>query len=226
VQGEINQALSTLLAEEINVVGCGRTDTGVHATQFFAHFETSNTTYPFENLAYRLNRFLQKDIAIQHVFEVGEEDHTRFSALSRTYHYKISTAKNPFTQDSHWWFERSLNLEAMNAAAAIIMQYNDFGCFCKAGAQNETNLCAVTETVWNKLGNELVFTITANRFLRNMVRAIVGTLVEIGLGKMEPQSMHEIIKSQDRSEAGASVPAHGLYLARVKYPDHIHKAMR
>ena len=220
VQQVLEEALSKMLRTKISVMGAGRTDAGVHACQMFAHFDVDE---PFdkESIKFKLNCYLPKDIAIQSIFEVSAKAHARFNAISRTYKYKISTIKNVFASDFayHVFFE--LDLEKMNEACDILFQYKDFQCFSKSNTDVKTYHCDIKEACWKFEHNELVFTITADRFLRNMVRAIVGTMIEIGLGKIEVNQLHEIIKSKDRSEAGFSVPAQGLFLTKVVYPETI-----
>ncbi|WP_111683392.1 tRNA pseudouridine(38-40) synthase TruA [Winogradskyella tangerina] len=220
VQEVIEKALSTILKSDIAIVGAGRTDTGVHASQMFAHFEYEDS-FNTHDLVYKLNSFLPKDIAVHSIFEVKAEAHARFDALSRTYHYKISTSKNVFDYDYAYQVQQSLDVEAMNEACKILLTYNDFQCFSKSNTDVKTYYCDIKEAYWTKSETGLKFTITANRFLRNMVRAIVGTMVNIGLGKLQPDDLHGIIASKDRSEAGFSVPAHGLYLVEIVYPEDI-----
>lgn len=219
VQAVLENALSTLLKTEILVVGAGRTDAGVHAKQLYAHFDY-HQELP-ENFLFKCNAFLPKDIAVEDIFKVKDEAHARFDALSRTYHYRISTTKNVFNNDYAYALQRTLDLETMRKACNILLQYNDFQCFSKVNTDVKTYHCKLTQAEWNVNENELVFVITADRFLRNMVRAIVGTLVNIGLGKMDVEQLHDVLKSKDRSEAGFSVPAHGLYLVNVLYPEAI-----
>lgn len=217
VQQVLENGLSTLLAEPISITGAGRTDTGVHATQMFAHFDTE-VDFDEENLMYRLNAFLPSDISIQSIFKVKPGVHARFDATSRSYLYRISIEKNPFTTDFAYFFRAKMDLKAMNQACKILFEYNDFQCFSKSNTDVKTYNCKITEASWKQEGNELYFTITADRFLRNMVRAIVGTMIEIGLGKISVSDLNNIIKSKDRSNAGYSVPAQGLYLTKIEYP--------
>jgi len=218
IQAELNDKLSVLLGESINVVGCGRTDAGVHAREFFAHFDSKQMQFSETDLAYKLNSFLPEDIAVDHIFPVTDEMHSRFSAISRTYTYFISRKKSPFNRQFSYYFNGTLDLESMQNAAAILFQFEDFTSFSKLHTQTATNNCKITEARWEVNSDELIFTITADRFLRNMVRAIVGTLLEIGKGKLKPEEMQRIIEAKDRSRAGFSVPAHGLFLERVIYP--------
>ncbi len=218
IQAELNDKLSVLLGESINVVGCGRTDAGVHAREFFAHFDSKQMQFSETDLAYKLNSFLPEDFAVDHIFPVTDEMHSRFSAISRTYKYFVNRKKSPFNRQFSYHFNGTLDLESMQNAAAILFQFEDFTSFSKLHTQTATNNCKITEARWEVNGDELIFTITADRFLRNMVRAIVGTLLEIGKGKLKPEEMQRIIEAKDRSRAGFSVPAHGLFLERVIYP--------
>ena len=220
VQSVLEKGLSLLLREEINVVGAGRTDTGVHALQMFAHFDT-DIAINLEELIFKLNSFLPKDIAILNLFRVKDDAHARFDAISRTYIYRISTEKDPFNIESAFYYKNELDVDKMNAAAKILLDYQNFKCFSRSNTDVKTYNCKIIKAEWKVENSELQFVIMADRFLRNMVRAIVGTLLDIGVGKMTVEQMHAIIKSQDRSNAGASVPAHGLYLMRIEYPKRI-----
>lgn len=219
VQAEITEKLSLLLRKDISLIGCGRTDTGVHAREFYAHFEVLKLDYNIKDLVYKLNRFLPSDIVIYNIFEVNNDLHTRFSASSRTYKYYISTVKNIFGEKTSYYYNGKLDVEAMNMACPFLFDYTDFTSFSKLHTQTATNNCIIKCAEFEMIDNMLVFTITADRFLRNMVRAIVGTLVEIGKGKLDPQEINLIIKAMDRTKAGFSVPAHGLFLEKVVYPD-------
>ena len=217
VQEVIEEKLSMLLNEDVKVIGCGRTDTGVHARDFYLHFDTKNIGLDSENLKYKLNSVLPSSIAIIELRKVSDEFHARFSAVSRQYKYYINLSKDPF-KDNFWFVRQSLDLRAMKEAGGVLMDYEDFTSFSKLHTDAKTNLCKITQM--DLEGNEdcVVITITANRFLRNMVRAIVGTLVEIGLGKRPPQDMRRIIEAKNRCEAGSSAPAKGLFLNEIKYP--------
>lgn len=216
VQQELEKALSTILREEIKTTGAGRTDTGVHAKKMFAHFDTEQILE--ENLVYKLNSFLPNDISVKRIFEVKNDFHARFDATFRKYEYYISLEKNPFTQDFAWQFRKpDFDIGKMNEACKILFEYEDFGSFAKVGGDNKTNLCKIYKAEWEQNGTELKFTISANRFLRNMVRAIVGTMVEIGSGKIQPEDLRKIIEDQNRNSAGSSAPAHGLFLVDVGY---------
>ncbi|HEY9534912.1 MAG TPA: tRNA pseudouridine(38-40) synthase TruA [Mucilaginibacter sp.] len=224
VQEVLNKALSTVLRRPIETVGCGRTDTGVHAKEFFAHF-TSRRPEPgtfdepdLKNMVRSLNAILPHDIAIKNIFAVDDEMHARFSATLRSYQYHIHFNKDPFTHNYSWLLRDEPDVELMNAAAKIIMEYTDFSCFSKSNTQVKTNNCKISRADWVKTDNGIVFNISADRFLRNMVRAIVGTLLMVGRKEIAPESIHDIITSKNRSNAGMSVPACGLYLTEVKYP--------
>ena len=221
IQEIIEKALSLLLKEKVSVVGCGRTDTGVHASQFFLHFD-SHAQIDKEKLKFKLNSFLPEDIAIFQVISVIDEAHARFQAMSRSYQYKISLEKNVFQRDLSLEISHSLlDVDMMNKAAETLLNYTDFKCFSRTKTDVKTYECEVTEAYWEIQGNQLVFNISANRFLRNMVRAIVGTLLEVGKGRMSLDEFKAVIESRDRKKAGASVKAKGLFLTAVKYPKHI-----
>ena len=218
VQAEITEKLSLLLHDKVSIVGCGRTDTGVHARDFYAHFEVNELKFSEKDLAFKLNSFLPADIVIYDIYKVASDFHTRFSATSRTYRYYISLIKDPFSDKISYRFVGNLDVESMNKACFYLFDYTDFTSFSKLHTQTATNNCIIQHAQFEMVNNQLVFTITADRFLRNMVRAIVGTLVEIGKGKMKPEEMKTIIEAKDRSRAGFSVPACGLFLERVQYP--------
>ena len=220
VQEVLEKGLSTLLREKMEVVGAGRTDAGVHAKQMFAHFDTTQEI-DSPDLVFRLNSFLPEDIAVMEVKKVTAEAHARFDAMERTYEYWIVQEKSPFYIDSAHCILRPLDIEAMNEAATILRQYQDFECFSKSNTDVKTFLCDVREASWKEDGEKLIFIISADRFLRNMVRAIVGTLLDIGMHKRNPEEIRAIIESKNRGEAGASVPAKGLYLTKVLYPETI-----
>lgn len=217
IQAELQKALSTILRLPIEVTGAGRTDTGVHAKQMFAHFDIANAPDDLEKLVFKVNSILPQDIAIQSIFDVPTDFHARFTATARSYEYHLHQTKNPFKQHSYY-FNRELSVDKMNQAAQLLLNYTDFSAFSKSNTQTFTNDCIIYNAVWEITDDGLVFHISANRFLRNMVRAIVGTLLEIGVGKYEVDAIHSIILSKSRSEAGTSVPACGLYLTRVEYP--------
>ena len=220
VQEQLEKAISTVLNKEIGVMGAGRTDTGVHAKQFFAHFDYDyNLTDG--NIVYRLNSFLPEDICVKSICEVKADAHCRFDATSRTYEYIIYNSKNPFFVDNAYFLNKTLNIEEMNKAANCLFDFIDFTSFSKLHTQTKTNNCNIKKAVWEQKGDTLVFTIQADRFLRNMVRAIVGTLINVGLGKISINDFINIIRSKDRAMAGTSVPAHALYLTKVCYPNTI-----
>jgi len=220
VQEVIEKALSTILKEETNIVGAGRTDTGVHALQMFAHFDTKKIL-DLSDLKYKLNSFLPKDVVIQDIFKVTENAHARFDALSREYVYRISQKKNAFTFNNTYYLKSALDTDKMVEASKILFEYKDFQCFSKSNTDVKTYHCNIMKAEWKFENDELQFTVKADRFLRNMVRAIVGTMLNIGLGKIAVEDLHQIIKSKNRSEAGFSVPAHALYLTKIEYPEHI-----
>ena len=216
VQQQLEKALSTLLRAEIKTTGAGRTDTGVHAKKMYAHFDTESAVE--DNLTYRLNSFLPQDIAVSRIFKVKDDLHARFDATFRTYEYYISLAKDPFSQDFSWQIRnRTIDIGKMNEACRILFEYEDFTSFSKLHTDNKTNNCKIYKAFWGQNGNELKFTVSADRFLRNMVRAIVGTMVEIGNGKVQPADLRKIIEAKDRSFAGTSAPAQGLFLVDVGY---------
>lgn len=223
VQESINKALSTLLNVEINVVGCGRTDTGVHASDFYAHFELKEelSLADREQLVFKLNRFLAVSILIFDIRPVKEHANTRFDAISRTYKYHVNRRKDPFFDDFSYFVYGDLDVELMNQAAIEMMTFTDFTSFSKLHTQTKTNNCKISEAKWEENGHKLVFTITADRFLRNMVRSIVGTLLDVGRRKISIAEFTTIIKNKDRCEAGYSVPAKALFLEKVEYPDDI-----
>ncbi|WP_300352408.1 tRNA pseudouridine(38-40) synthase TruA [Chryseobacterium sp.] len=216
VQEELEKALSTILREPIKTVGAGRTDTGVHARKMFAHFETEQ--FLSDQLTHKMNSFLPSDISIKRIFPVKDDFHARFDATFRTYEYYISLEKNPFTEDSAWQlWRRNIDVNIMNEACKILFEYEDFTSFAKLHTDNKTNLCKIYKAEWEQNGSELKFTVSANRFLRNMVRAIVGTMVEVGSGKIQPNDIRKVIENKNRNSAGTSAPAHGLFLVDVGY---------
>ena len=218
VQAELQRCLSTLLREEITVTGAGRTDAGVHARKMTAHFDTE-LTIDCKQLAYKLNRILPNDIAVTEVKEVASDLHARFSAIARTYHYYIHTQKDPFLRNSSCELHYALDFDEMNEAAAKLLTYSDFGAFCKSHADVKTTLCQVTTARWvQQSPYSWYFEITANRFLRNMVRAVVGTLIDVGRGRLSIDDFCRIIEGKKRTDAGESMPAHALFLEDVSYP--------
>lgn len=219
VQEILNKGLSTLLREEIYCIGAGRTDTGVHAPYFFAHFDSETPDLDKnQKFVYKINCILPRDIAVYQVIAVSPDAHARFDATSRTYLYRISRVKNPFTTEFTMHFTKDLDIENMNRAAEILKEYTDFTSFSKLHTDVKTNNCKITEATWEVRGTELQFTISADRFLRNMVRSIVGTLIDIGLEKMPVTEIRTIIEKKNRSEAGTSVDACGLHLVKIDYP--------
>lgn len=223
VQSVMDKALSTLLKTPVNTMGAGRTDTGVHATQMVAHFDADILIDP-EDLTYKLNSFLPKTIAIHSIKKVHADAHARFDATQRTYRYKIVTNKDVFNSDNAYYYTSKLDIDLMNEASNILLDYSNFKCFSRAHSDVKTYNCTITAAHWIKNGHELIFQISADRFLRNMVRAIVGTLLDVGNHKTSIEDFHNIIQSKDRSRAGASAPAKGLYLTKIVYPDTIYDA--
>jgi tRNA pseudouridine38-40 synthase len=217
VQETLNNVFSTLLQEKIDIMGAGRTDTGVHAKQMFGHFDTG-IAIDNEKFIHKANSFLPKDIVVFDIIRVHDEAHARFDATSRTYKYHITTFKNVFTNDLAWYTSKELDVEKMNEAAKTLLNFTDFKCFSKSNTDVNTYNCTITEAFCTKEKNEIIFTITADRFLRNMVRAIVGTLLNIGLHKITIQDFIKIIEDRNRKNAGFSVPAHGLFLTNIEYP--------
>ena len=217
VQEDIESALSKMHSNtEIKVVGCGRTDTGVHAHHFILHVDLPK----IENigkLVFKLNRMLPESIAIHKAFEVDQEQHARFHATARTYRYFIHQNKNPFKGKMSWFVPQELNVEAMNEAASHLIGRKDFTSLSKLHTDVKTNICTVTKAEWVQTDDGLYFEIQADRFLRNMVRATVGTLVDVGMGKLASNEIKSILEAMDRGAASTSVPAHGLYLWKVEY---------
>ena len=216
VQETLNKAFSVILNSEINLMGAGRTDTGVHAREMYAHFDFESPFDP-KSTVHKLNSYLPKDIVVFEIIPVHNEAHARFDATKRTYEYHINTFKDAFLLDKSWYFHQKLDLDLMNQAAKSLLIYTDFQCFSKVNTDVNTFDCTIFEAHWKQVNEQLVFTISANRFLRNMVRAIVGTLVYVGLHKITLEDFNNIIASKNRSEAGFSVPAHGLYLTKIDY---------
>jgi len=216
IQEELTNAISKILQEKIDIVGAGRTDTGVHATQMFAHFDSNKELT--NEWVYKFNSVLPNDIVVYNIKLVDENTHARFKAISRSYEYHIWLGRNPFELDTTWQiYKQEFDIDRMNSAAKILLEYTDFECFSKVKTDVHTFDCDIKEAVWKKDGQKLIFYITANRFLRNMVRAIVGTLIEVGQGKRSLDDFRKVIESKKRSKAGLSVPAQGLFLTQVKY---------
>jgi tRNA pseudouridine38-40 synthase len=219
VQQTLEDALSMLLRQPIAVVGCGRTDTGVHASDFYAHFNADgNLMGGCGELAFKLNSFLPQDIAIFDIFPVADNAHARFDATARTYQYHVSNHRLPFRQGQYCRIYFCPDIDKMNKAAQVLMEYDDFTSFAKLHTQVKTNICHLTEAHWDTVGEEWVFTIRSNRFLRNMVRSVTGTLLDVGRGKLSLDGLREIVEKKDRCAAGVSMPACGLFLTKVEYP--------
>ncbi|WP_411031322.1 tRNA pseudouridine(38-40) synthase TruA [Spongiimicrobium sp. 3-5] len=217
VQHVLEEVFSKLLRQPVSLVGAGRTDAGVHARQLFAHFDLTEDALEADTI-HRLNAFLPDDIAVHNIHKVADHAHARFDALERTYEYWVVQKKDPFSMEAAHYVKQALDVALMNNAAELLMGYEDFECFSKSNTDVKTFICKIKHAKWKKDQDKLVFTITADRFLRNMVRAIVGTLIEVGLGKMTLDELHQVVQSKDRSRAGVSVPAKGLYLTKVLYP--------
>lgn len=232
VQEVIEQALSKVLRKNIEIIGAGRTDTGVHARQMYAHFDTSEEIVKIPELIISLNSIVGKNIFLKKILEVGEDAHARFDASEREYKYFITYHKNPFLKDFCWHSPRLLDLDSMNECAEYLTQISDFTSFAKLHSDAKTNICDVREATWSliekdqeakdfigNLNQGIVFTIRADRFLRNMVRAIVGTLVDVGRHKISLSDFKKIVETKDRCNAGTSMPANALFLWNIKYPD-------
>jgi tRNA pseudouridine38-40 synthase len=221
VQQILEEAISMLKRENVSLVGAGRTDTGVHARQMFAHFDVAEEIINPQELIFLLNGFLKHDIAIKSIRRVHPSAHARFDATARDYEYHISTAKDPFNAPLHYYLKNSPDIELMNQAAKILLLHEDFQCFSRSNTDVKTFLCNIKNARWQQEGSSLIFFISANRFLRNMVRAIVGTLLEVGYKKREVKDIENVIIKKERGEAGFSAPAHGLYLSRIEYSKNI-----
>jgi tRNA pseudouridine38-40 synthase len=219
VQEVVEEALQIAVRKKVELVGAGRTDSGVHAAFYIAHFDSEQETLANEKTVFKLNCLLPEDIAVQKIFQVRLDAHARFDATYREYKYYISRRKDPFTSNYAERENRKLDLAKMNEAAQTLFDYSDFTSFSKLGSDVKTNNCIIHKAYWEEKGDQLVFTIRADRFLRNMVRAIVGTLLEVGLGKKSVQDFRVVIEKKDRSSAGASVAAKGLFLVDIGYPE-------
>lgn len=219
VQATLEKALTTLLRQPIAVVGCGRTDTGVHASDFYAHFDSSEFGIRNSELVFKLNNYLPPDIAIFGIFPVADNAHARFDATARTYQYHVSDRRLPFCQGQYCRIYYKPDLDLMNTAARVLMEYDDFTSFAKLHTQVKTNICHLTEAHWDTVGDEWVFTIRSNRFLRNMVRSVTGTLLDVGRGKLSIDGLRKIVEKKNRCAAGMSMPACGLFLTKVEYPN-------
>ncbi|MDB5014594.1 MAG: truA [Daejeonella sp.] len=220
VQEVLNKALSTVLRHEIETLGCGRTDTGVHATQLYAHFDSTNLELCEIGSKFltSVNALLPYDISVKRVIAVADTAHARFDAALRSYEYHIHFYKDPFKHNFSWLVLDTPDIFLMNEAAKVLFEYEDFSCFSKSNTQTFTNNCKIFKAEWKFEDNRLIFYISADRFLRNMVRAIVGTLLMVGKRQITVEDVRKIIESKSRSNAGTSVPACGLYLTKVKYP--------
>ncbi|MFN3917727.1 MAG: tRNA pseudouridine(38-40) synthase TruA [Flavobacteriales bacterium] len=219
VQEEIELKLGQLFGlKKIDITGCGRTDTGVHASQYFFHFDTSELPFDESTLSSKLNKMLPFDITVHRIFSVPNEAHARFNATARTYKYSIHQKKNPFNRFYSWHNPSEFDVQKMNESCTVLFKHKDFTSFSKLNSGAKTNTCQITQAKWEIENNNLIFTITADRFLRNMVRAIVGTLLQVGRGKININEMENIILSKNRCDAGESVPAHGLTLHKIEYP--------
>lgn len=217
VQEVLQHSLSTLMREDIQIVGAGRTDTGVHARMMTAHFETAEDV-DCKQLVYKLNRLLPRDISVDNAFPVDRDMHARFSARTRTYHYYVHQRKDAFLRHYSCELTYPLDFDKMNEAAAILLDYKDFAAFCKSNTDVKTTLCEVAEARWIRDGEySWHFVITANRFLRNMVRAVVGTLVDVGRGRLDIDGFREIVEGKSRSGAGESMPGNALFLEKITY---------
>jgi tRNA pseudouridine38-40 synthase len=222
VQEVLNKALSTLLGEPVDTLGSGRTDTGVHAYVQVVHLDTEKEIK--DSFLVSINAILPKDIAVHWIRAVHKDAHARFDALQRSYVYKIALQKNPFDQELVWFYRGQPNVYLMNQAAALLLRHTDFECFSKVHTEVNNFNCTITRAYWEQNGTRLHFHITANRFLRGMVRAIVGTLLEVGKGKCSIEDFEKILLSKDRNKAGMAAPPEGLYLCEVSYPETIFKS--
>ena len=221
VQAEIERALSIILKNETAITGSGRTDAGVHATQQIAHFESSILIEP-NDLIYKLNSFLPKDIGINEIKEVSDKAHARFDAAKRTYHYHIHQNKNPFKYETSYYFNHTLDSSLILEACEIIKSWEHFECFSKVHTEVNNFNCKIFGVYWLPKESNFLFVVEANRFLRGMIRAMVGTLLDVGTGKTSVGDLKEILESEDRRKAGRAVPAHGLFLESVMYPQTIY----
>jgi tRNA pseudouridine38-40 synthase len=221
VQAQLTHALQTAVQESVEVVGAGRTDTGVHASCYIAHFDSRQHFVDAKKMIFKLNSILPPDIAVYNFKKVHEDFHARFDALSRTYEYSIVQFKDPFSIERSYFVKNELDLEAMQKASQLLFNHKNFKSFSKVKTDVYTFDCEIKKAHWRREGQHLIFEISANRFLRNMVRAIVGTLIEVGLRKISVEDFNAIIIAKDRSKAGKSVPAHALTLKQIEYPDGI-----
>jgi tRNA pseudouridine38-40 synthase len=222
IQEELETVFSLILKKETKITGAGRTDTGVHALNYFAHFDLNDSIEICPDLILKANRFLKKDIVIHEIFKVKPDAHSRFSALSRTYEYRMHFEKNPFLRDfSYYVYSKKPDLQQLNSGAKILFEYNDFTSFSKLHTDTKTNICKIFKAEWFERNEQIIFKIEADRFLRNMVRAITGTLLELGKAKISINDLKIVIESKNRSNAGVSLPAHALFLTEIKYPKDI-----
>ncbi|MFT4835065.1 MAG: tRNA pseudouridine38-40 synthase [Marinoscillum sp.] len=224
VQAEINRALSLLLQEDLACLGSGRTDTGVHASQQIAHVDLSELKFPVSLLQVRLNTVLPNDISINNITLVHDESHARFDATKRTYHYHISKSKNPFQIRQSYHFTRPLNVHKIQQALEVIKKTRDFQAFSKVHTEVNNFDCEIFDVYWRETNDSYTFCVSANRFLRGMVRAMAGTLLDVGIEKISLEEFKSILESGDRSKAGRSVPAEGLFLSKVEYPNLVYLA--
>lgn len=220
IQEVLEDKLSRMTREEVKIVAAGRTDAGVHATEMYAHVDFKNFI-PDDKFLFRLNGFLPKDIAVQKFYKVKEDAHARFDATARSYEYHITQEKNVFGDDTQYYIKQNLDVQAMNEACKVLFEYTDFESFSKLHSDVFTFNCDIKEAHWEVRDHILVFKISADRFLRNMVRAIVGTLLKVGKGQLDAKGLRDVIESKSRGKAGESVPAKGLFLTKVSYPDTI-----
>lgn len=218
IQQHLNEALSTVFRMKVDTTGCGRTDKGVHATQFYAHFDLEHEIASVEKSLLQLNALLPRDIRVFDLIAVAPTAHARFDAVSRSYSYYIKKKPSPFLNNYCWYNRQSVDVKAMNAASVMCLSHLNFSCFTKSGGNQQNHNCLVTECKWIENDSNLRFTVSANRFMRGMVRAMVGTFYEVGLGKISTDDFKKILESSNRTEAGKSVPAQGLFLEQIKYP--------
>ncbi len=222
VQQTLEEALGTLLRHAVDVTGAGRTDSGVHASHYAAHFDTDFPVDAADDFCYHLNAILPGDIAVREIVRVRDDAHARFDAMRREYRYRILPFKDPFRRDVTWQYYVPLDIDRMNAAAALLPAHDDFTTFSKLHSGNKTNICRVYKSLWAMDGDEVVYTVAADRFLRNMVRSLVGTMVDVGRGKMSVEQFGQALRSLDRSKASGSAPARGLFFEGACYPADIY----
>lgn len=219
VQEVLEARLAQLVGTHVEVVGAGRTDTGVHASRYVAHFDAPTLRMPLARMEYALNGILPSDISVYSLQETHPEFHARFDAIARTYRYVIARTKDPFSLGLAYQCAHALDYDLMQQGAHSLLRYTDFASFCKAGADNKTTICHLMRSEWTVEDAQWVYTVQANRFLRNMVRALVGTLLDLGRGRISLDQLHDIVAAADRGRAGASAPPEGLYLAQIDYPE-------